>query len=222
MKKLLIILLVCTFALTGLTVSAARPPKKGGPSLPAPTNLDATAVSSSGIDLTWQDNSDNEIGFKIERGLDGQSFSQVDTVGANVTSYEDTGLNEETTYYYRVRAYRRKNRRQIIHSAYSNTANTTTQGTAPTAPENLTTAFHASSTPFVQLYWSDMSNNEDEYEIERGTNGVDFFFLQSEPYNSSSAVDYNIASSTTYYYRVRATNEWGNSGYSNTAYVVIP
>ncbi|NQU77734.1 fibronectin type III domain-containing protein [Candidatus Falkowbacteria bacterium] len=134
MKKLLIFSLVCAFALTGLTVSAARPPKKGGPSLPAPSNFDATTVSNSEIDLTWQDNSDNEDGFKIERGLDGQSFSQIDTVSANVTSYEDTGLSDETTYYYRVRAYKRKNKKHTIHSDYSNTTSTTTY--ASSTPSN--------------------------------------------------------------------------------------
>jgi len=72
----------------------------------APSGLSATTISSSQIDLSWADNSNNETGFKIERktGASG-TYSQIDTPGANVTSYSDTGLSEAITYYYRVRAY---------------------------------------------------------------------------------------------------------------------
>ena len=72
----------------------------------APGNLTATAISSSRIDLGWIDNSTNETGFKVERGTSSSGpFSQIATVGANVTSYSNTGLNRNTMYYYRVRAY---------------------------------------------------------------------------------------------------------------------
>ena len=71
----------------------------------APTGLVATAVSSSQIDLSWQDNSDNEDGFRIYRsdtGAEG-TFSLIATVGADVETYSDTDLG--STYYYRVRAF---------------------------------------------------------------------------------------------------------------------
>jgi len=89
----------------------------------APSDLSATAVSSSRIDLTWTDNSSGESGFKIERktGSEG-AYTQIGTVGANVTSYSNTGLNESTTYYYRVRAYNTGG-----NSDYSNEASATTQ-----------------------------------------------------------------------------------------------
>ena len=43
----------------------------------APTTLSATAVSSSGINLTWTDNASNESGFQIERSTDAATFTQV-------------------------------------------------------------------------------------------------------------------------------------------------
>ena len=89
----------------------------------APTNLMATAVSSSHIDLTWQDNANNEKGFEIER-----DSVPIDTVGANVTSYSDTGLNPLMTYTYRVRAYNDEG-----ESAYSNEDSATTEP-APEKP----------------------------------------------------------------------------------------
>jgi titin len=70
-----------------------------------PSYLDATAISSSKIELTWADNSDNETGFKVERKKSGEAFSQIKTVEKNITTYIDTGLTADTKYLYRVRAY---------------------------------------------------------------------------------------------------------------------
>jgi hypothetical protein len=71
----------------------------------APTDLTASAVSSSQIDLSWTDKANNEKGFKIERKKGTGSFVQIATVGTNKTSYSNTGLQASTTYTYRVRAY---------------------------------------------------------------------------------------------------------------------
>jgi Domain of unknown function (DUF1929) len=80
----------------------------GTPTPPAaPTNLRATALSSSQINLSWTDNSTNEGGLKIERcqGIGCTTFAQIATVGAGVTSYANSGLTALMTYRYRVRAY---------------------------------------------------------------------------------------------------------------------
>lgn len=95
-------------------------PLQGFPS--PPSDLSATADGSSSIDLVWTDNSSDETGFKIERSVDGVTFAQIATVGAGVTSYADVGLAGGVTYHYRVRAYNDSG-----NSAYSNTANDTTE-----------------------------------------------------------------------------------------------
>jgi subtilisin family serine protease len=72
----------------------------------SPSNLSATAASSSKINLSWSDNSYGEDGFKIERKTDASGiYSQIAVTAANATSYSDTGLDELTTYHYRVNAY---------------------------------------------------------------------------------------------------------------------
>jgi predicted phage tail protein len=91
------------------------------PALAAPTSLTATAASRSRINLAWKDNASNESGFRIERSLDGVTFNPIATVGANKTTYTNTGLNRSTKYYYRVRAYNASG-----NSAYSNIASATT------------------------------------------------------------------------------------------------
>jgi predicted phage tail protein len=88
----------------------------------APSNLTATVVSCNCIRINWKDNSTNETGFKIERcqGSGCSSFAQIATVGANVTTYSNTGLSAGVSYTYRVRSYNAGG-----NSAYSNTATAT-------------------------------------------------------------------------------------------------
>ncbi|MBN2372186.1 IPT/TIG domain-containing protein [bacterium] len=69
-----------------------------------PANLSADTVSEYKIDLSWQDNSDNETCFKIERSTDGVNFSEKAIVGANIAKYTDSSLQPGTRYHYRVRA----------------------------------------------------------------------------------------------------------------------
>lgn len=56
--------------------------------------------------VQWVDQTESEIGFKIERkqGTNG-TYAQIATVEANTTSYVDADLSPQTTYCYRVRAY---------------------------------------------------------------------------------------------------------------------
>ncbi|MDM8566668.1 leucine-rich repeat domain-containing protein [Candidatus Halobeggiatoa sp. HSG11] len=63
------------------------------------SNLIATVVSDTQINLSWIDNSSNETGFKIER-----NGSLINTTAANATGYSDSGLTCGTTYNYSVRA----------------------------------------------------------------------------------------------------------------------
>jgi hypothetical protein len=63
------------------------------------------AIARTQIDLEWTDNADNETGFKIERSKRvNTNFSEIATVGPDVTSYSDTTAKKNTLYYYRVRA----------------------------------------------------------------------------------------------------------------------
>lgn len=75
------------------------------PSPGAPTQLSVRRSGGSTFLLTWEDNSDNETGFLIERynaatGL----WSQIGTVGTNATSYTDSSAPSGQIVNYRVRA----------------------------------------------------------------------------------------------------------------------
>lgn len=93
-----------------------------------PTSLAATGTSSSTIGLTWVDHATGETGYLIERSADGVSgWTQVGTAAANATSYSDTGLAPNTTYYYRVAAYLGSN---VTTTPYSNVDDGTTSPAA--------------------------------------------------------------------------------------------
>jgi hypothetical protein len=83
----------------------------------APSNLTAQIQGPRQIVLNWTDNSSNESGFYIDWSSDGgNTWTQIATVGANVTTYTDT-CNTKKTYWYRVAAYN-----SAGESAWSNVA----------------------------------------------------------------------------------------------------
>jgi transcriptional regulator CtsR len=186
----------------------------GSGSIPAaPSNLSVSAQSSTSIRITWADNSNNETGFKIERKTSNGSYSQITTVSANTTSYTDTGLSSDTRYYYRVRAYN-----SAGNSAYSGEdyATTNESGSTPRAPSNLSVS--AQSSTSIRITWTDNSNNETGFKIERKTTNGSYSQITTVNANTTSYTNTGLSSDTRYYYRVRAYNSAGNSTYSGEDY----
>jgi phosphodiesterase/alkaline phosphatase D-like protein len=177
----------------------------------APSNLTATAVSTNQINLSWQDNSSDEAGFKVERRNGADVYTELATTSVNIATYNDASLSPSTIYYYRVRAYNANG-----DSAYSNEISATTLSPPPAAPSNLTAT--VASTNQINLKWQDNSGDESGFKIERKT-GASGTYAQIATTNANIATYSNtgLLSSTTYYYRVRAYNAGGNSAYSNEA-----
>lgn len=71
----------------------------------APSGLAAAPAPPTSISLSWQDNSGNEDGFRIERSTNGVSFTPVSDTLANVTAYTNSDLSCGVAYYYRVLAF---------------------------------------------------------------------------------------------------------------------
>jgi len=87
----------------------------------APSSLVAKTISTTGINLSWIDNSNNESGFKIERKTGASAYSVIATVGVNIRNYKDRGLTPNTLYYYRIIAFNMEG-----SSSYSNISNSRT------------------------------------------------------------------------------------------------
>lgn len=194
------------------TTSAATTGTDGGPA--APTNLVAQAISTTEIQLTWQDNATNEDNYRVEQLINGV-FTQISQRAPNATSYTIIGLAQATPYTFRVRA-----KNVVGYSTYSNEASATTQGGTPppaglAAPSELTAV--AVSGTEVMLTWRDNSIDEDNFLLERSTDGATFTQFNMRGANVTSFKVLSLATGTTYTFRVRAKNATGTSAYSNTA-----
>jgi uncharacterized protein (DUF608 family) len=123
----------------GIVVEAAGDPVI--PKLPAiPGRLRAVPASPSRIDLFWQDNANDELGYRIECKTVG-SFKQIGSAGVNDTTFSHVGLLQNTEYFYRVLAYNADG-----CSGYSNEANALTfhSGTG-----DVITAINAGGPPYT-------------------------------------------------------------------------
>jgi hypothetical protein len=74
--------------------------------LNAPSNLVITSVSSNSVTLVWEDNSDNEAGFQIERASSTNGWSIIGQAPLNATTYTDTTVLPHVSYDYRVEAFK--------------------------------------------------------------------------------------------------------------------
>ncbi|MDX1501527.1 MAG: family 16 glycosylhydrolase [Thermoanaerobaculia bacterium] len=88
-------------------------------------------------------------------------------------------------------------------------------GTPPAAPSSLGASAVSSSQ--IDLDWSDNSNDETGFEIERQSGGGGFAEIATVGADVTAYSDTGLAAATSYDYRVRATNVYGDSAYSNVA-----
>ncbi|HMB95387.1 MAG TPA: SBBP repeat-containing protein, partial [Tepidisphaeraceae bacterium] len=171
--------------------------------LAAPTDLNATAVSATRVDLTWKDNSDNETVFEIfRRAVSDLTFAQVATAPENATSFSDQtpSLVAGTQYLYEVRASN-----TFADSNFSNVALVTTQpADFIIAPSGLTATRINGN---VTLNWLDNSANETGFAIQRTVAGsTNFATIATIGANLSTFIDINADPNTVYLYRVQAIN----------------
>ena len=181
----------------------------------APTGLVTNTVTTSSIGLQWADNAANEEGVKLERSANGVTYSLISTLAANIISYTDSGLIENTAYWYRLYAYNAGG-----NSGYSNVISATTAISAPSSPISLTA--NAISATQLSLSWNDTSGNESGFKVERSLNGSNFSLLASLGSNITVYSDNAVTPANTYWYKIYAYNAGGNSGYSNIASAMTP
>jgi RHS repeat-associated protein len=175
------------------------------PELPwAPYALGGTVVSATQVSLGWVDDSDNEDLFRVERSTDGNTFTSVKTVGANVATAVDTTAAANTTYTYRVRA-------ENISGSSSPSSLFTIRTAAPPAPSLVTPSIRSSAEALVT--WQSNSTNESGFRLERAPSGSSSWAtvctaVAGQTYCIDSV---SLTVGSVYQYRVAAFNGAGSS-----------
>jgi hypothetical protein len=107
----------------------------------APTHLTVTPrlhKQGDGImDLAWEDNAANEEGYIIYRSLDGNNWTAIDSVAADIITYTDENLDNTTMYYYKVAAWN-----SAGMSGFSNVTSATTYASIRNLKADITTSFY--------------------------------------------------------------------------------
>jgi len=188
----------------------------GGDTTPpsAPSGLTATAEGPYSISLDWNDNTiDPDLAsYKVYRSTTGGFVPGIENFINEVasSSYTDTGLDPDTTYYYRVTAVDTSNN----ESDPSEQASATTlqpDTTPPSAPTWLTASTVSSDR--IDLDWNDNAESDIAvYKVYRSNDDgfipdISNFLGESI---TSSYQDTGLSSETTYYYKVTAVDTSDN------------
>lgn len=188
------------------------------PAPSAPSNLTALAVSATRIDLSWTDNSNNEVTFRIERSPNGSSgWTEITSVSTDVATYSDTGLTGGTTYYYRVRA-----RNAGGDSAYTSIASAMTL--APGTPAVPVAVVATPMTAYdVAVTWERLDDQDTSVKVRRQTGGSGSFdVIATLPAHENVYADDGCKPSTSYSYTVEALNGAMTAGPSTAASCTTP
>jgi hypothetical protein len=191
------------------TSSAPNPSIATSDDITVPATVAAQPNSSTAIHIVWEQ-VPVATGYAIERKQDkSQSgWRTIIEVEEDVTAYTDVGLAAHTTYFYRVSALMDDGA-----APPSDIVSATTPIAVPAATE--VTAVATLDT--IALTWTDVAD-ETGYRVERSPDGTTGWVeLATTGQDVTTYVNATLSPDTTYFYRVIATNDGGDSPASNVA-----
>jgi chitodextrinase len=184
-----------------------------------PGNLNASAVSTSQINLSWSASSDDTAvtGYKIFRATEAGALTYLTTVAASTTSFQSTGLSAATSYTYKVQAFDASNNVSALSSSATARTQSPADATAPSTPTGLVAA--AASSTRIDLTWTASTDNVgvSDYKIFRGTAGAAPTYLTTVAGTTTSFSNTGLTASTSYTYKVQALDAAGNASALSSA-----
>jgi len=174
-----------------------------------PYNLQTSIVNNT-VELTWTSKSTVNSNYIIEKSVS-PSFEFFDEVEVddNILMFVDNITMDTDTVYYRIKA---KNDNYITRPSISLSLAVQMKSELET-PQDFYGLIR--SPVSVELFWTDVLNDEEGYVIQRSTD-ITFstFFEIIIPFNVESYLDENLEPGTNYYYRIKVYNQLGESEYS--------
>lgn len=182
---------------------------------PQPSGFVISAATQSTLRLNWQAMISSCQGFLLERrNPTTLVWERIADLDPSNTTYLDAGLSADTAYHYRLSAYNLGGLSQSAETQGNTLPN------APEAPSDINAVILSPAS--VRLEWTDQSNNETGFRIERQiVDGVWVKIGQVEQ-NKQVFIDDSIAAGLTYRYRVIAYNAGGDSPALVSTSVLIP
>lgn len=162
----------------------------------APRSCASARASDTSNTVTWVHGSSNSglySGHKIERQVDGGSWTQIATVGATATSYTDSTASANHYYRYRVRSYNGAG-----NSGYATSGTTYNTPAAPGKP----TVARTSDTG-IQGTFTNGANTATALEVQRSTDRSTWVSVGTVEGRATSFAD--NPGGGTFYYRIRNT-----------------
>ena len=176
-----------------------------------PSNLSVTGTTSSSVSVSWDASTDADTGVNhYEIRVDGAADHEV---SAGTTSTTVTGLAASTTYSIGVAAVDGAGNASTA-ATVSATTGQSSDGTAPTAPSNLSVTGTTSSS--VDVDW--------DASTDSGGSGLDHYVVyldgsqdQTVPAGTTSATISGLSADTSYQVGVSAVDGAGNESATTTA-----
>lgn len=179
--------------------------KKKKPPTPASMFKAEIVTSTMGhpVQLTWDDNSDDETKYVVQRQKAGCGFEIIMELPPDTTEYRDTAtLQKDIEYTYRVEVFNN------YGSAYSNYSSVVMPSSAPSSPQYFTAV--AQGPTSIKLMWTDTSDNEDGFWIGRKSGNGAYPPSTNPTYdlaaNTTELVDYGLEPDTEYSYIIAGYN----------------
>ena len=177
-------------------------PEETAPTAPAPvTTLEARAISTSQITLSWGDAADNEEGFRVYRSTDDVNFAECATTSSNVTSCTVSGLAMDTRYSFAVKSF------NAAGESAETVASARTLSLALAAPTGL---WARNTSRNVLLRWNAVTGAS-RYNVKRSWNPLGPFTTIATGLTSTNFTDTAAIVGATFYYKVSAANSAGES-----------
>ena len=177
-----------------------------------PTNLVASVVSTSEIDLSWTNNSQVSPGVEIQRSTDGVTYSVISNALVTGSTFHDASVNDASHYWYKVSA--------VWPDAFASNppadSNIVDAWSTALAPANL--AANDIATNQVQLTWTNLSAGASTIEISRSSDGGQTYsLLDTVDASASSYIDSTVDGGIHYDYEVTAQTADGAASTASTS-----
>jgi fibronectin type 3 domain-containing protein len=179
-----------------------------------PGELQAVEVTVNSVKLSWQP-SENTVTYNVYRSNEANGvYVKVNMEGIVETSYSDTGLNADTTYFYKVSAVNSSGESDLSSALEVKTkAVDPVDPTDPELPISVPSELQAAeaSVSSVKLTWQSIAHAL-SYNVYRA-DAVDGTYVKVNTASilSASFTDKELNANTDYYYKVSAVYESAES-----------